>query len=488
MNWSILQTGVGIDIQGGNFTAVCVKRLWNRIRVEGRLEIPRYETVGPRECGKRYREFLQAYGLKTPWNVVALPRSAVLLRWLNFPAAVEKELATAVELQLDSLHPFEEGSVCWDFAAFHARGGTTDGAGADRVEVPVAIAEQKYIDSTASWFEEAGIGVSQFSVSSAVLMAAFSRHVGERSAAESGSSATFFLLHAAPEALQIIAYTPGSFVSKEIAWEIPIARGNEKGDDALADTVERELELARSELRLDPQHRPPLIVCGKDLPQIPPARLGALPFAVTRAEQLFPALNTDAAGFRLQEHTVAFAAALAAADHTLPCSINLLPPARRSYQSPLVYVPAYALAGVILLLAAALALRGTVQDLRYERYIGREIQSLQPQLKAVEAAQDQSRKAGDRLALLSSARNSAALPTEVLSELTRLLPGDAWLLSLQYDGDSLSLTGFAKSASPLLEVLSSSSYFEGPQFLSAISKTQDGQEIFRIGVRLRKLK
>jgi Tfp pilus assembly protein PilN len=491
MNWSLLQSGIGIDIQGGNFTALFVKRQWKRIRVAGRLEIPQYEQAGPRECGKRYRQFLRKNGLKTPWTVVALPRSAVLLRWLNFPAAVEKELGPAVEYQLDSLHPFEEGSVCWDFAAWKAGGGASQDGGdrdRDRVEVPVAIAEKKYIDDTVSWFEEAGIGVSQFSVSSAVLMAALYPRLGMLSAPESGTSSAFFLLHAAPGSLQLLAYTPGSFVSKEV----PLPPGAwEPGDEMIA-AVERELDLARSELRLAPEQRPPLIVCGKGLPPGFSNAFGegsrTLPFAVCRADHLFAALHTDAEGFRLQEDAVAFAAALTAADRTLPFSVNLLPPARRSYQSGLVYVPAYALSGVIVLLAVALGLRGTIQDWRYERYILSEIQSLEPQLKEVEAVQDQSRKANERLALLSGTRSTATLPMEVLDELTRLLPDDAWLQSMQYDGDSLSLYGFAKSASPLLGALSNSSYFESPQFLSAISKAQDGKEIFRIGARIRKSK
>jgi len=59
---------------------------------------------------------------------------------------------------------------------------------------------------------------------------------------------------------------------------------------------------------------------------------------------------------------------------------------------------------------------------------------------------------------------------------------------LQFDGDTLSITGAANSASPLLEKLAGSSYFENPQFLSAITKNSDGQEVFRIGIRLRRSK
>src|SRR5882672_2124473 len=116
MNWTLLQNGIGIDIQAGIFQAICLKRQLKRVRVADLLEIADYQRLGPQHCGKLYKEFLRKNGLQSPWTVVALPRSAVLLRWLNFPKAVEKDLARAVEYQMDSLHPFEEGSVYWDFA------------------------------------------------------------------------------------------------------------------------------------------------------------------------------------------------------------------------------------------------------------------------------------------------------------------------------------------------------------------------------------
>src|SRR5450759_834067 len=149
-----------------------------------------------------------------------------------------------------------------------------------------------------------------------------------------------------------------------------------------------------------------------------------------------------------------------------------------TFQSPLVYLPAYALSGLIVVLVILLGLRGTIQDWRYEQYLERQIQSLQPQVTFVESAQEHSRKMYDRLTLLGDNRNAATVPIEILNELTRLLPDDAWLQELQYDGETLSLGGFAKSASPLLQALANSPYFENPQFLSAIAKLQDGKEGF----------
>ena len=475
MSWSLLQSGIGIDFSEGSFQATCVKRQWNGIRVAGRLEIPQYKQLGPGDCGRLYREFLRENGLEVPWTVVALPRSAVLLRSLRLPQAVEKDLRRAVEYQLDALHPFEEESVCWDYSAWKLpetarRGGITTGVGEPGLlEVRLAIAEKKYVEEMASWFAEAGIAVSQFTVTTASLFAALQ----PRLEAVSGKGRKFFVLNGAAGSFELLGYAPGmALVSREI-----VLQGSEDPQTA----VTRELEMTRSELRLQPDECPPLILCGKDLPL--PA--GDLCFRAVSVEQLFPSLKAGPANFRLREHMAGFAAALTAADHRLPHSFNLLPEEKRAYRSPLVRLPTYALSGLVVLLALALGIRGTMQDGLFNRYLERQIQAWGPQLQEVETTQDRSRRTSDRLELLDGARRTAALPLEILSELTRLLPSDAWLQQMRYEGDSLALTGRAASASSLLQILAGSEYFESPQFSSAISRTRDGMEVFRISVQLR---
>ncbi|MBI4460965.1 MAG: PilN domain-containing protein [Acidobacteria bacterium] len=480
MNWSLLQSGVGIELSEESFHAVAVKRQWKRVRVVDWLEIPQYRQLEPAECGQRYRAFLRKNGLKTPWTVVALPRSAALLRCLNFPPAVGKELARAVEYQLDALHPFEEGSVYWDFAAWQEPGNhfwqqaaTEQEASSARLEVLVGIAPKKSVEETAAWFQEAGIGVSQFSPAAALLCGAlWPRQAGE----VSSKSPVLFLLKTGSGSLELIGCAPGrEFLWKEI--KIP---------DAAAETVQRELELARSALRVEPEERPPLVFWGEEFPESLAAE--DLGFTVLPMEEVFAPLRIGAAGFRLRENAVGFAAALAAADHPGvpgPLSVNLLPAEKRLYRSPLAHLPTYALASLVVLLALALGERGTMQDWLYGRYLAREIQALQPQLAQVETAQAKNRGTLDRLVLLAGVKNSAVLPLEILQELTRLLPADTWLQLLQYEGDTITLSGTATSASGLLPTLAGSPYFEAPQFASAITRTPEGKEVFRIALRLR---
>jgi Tfp pilus assembly protein PilN len=467
MNWAILQSGVGVDIQGADFRAVCIKRQFRRMRIVDGLAISDYRSRTPQECGRLYAEFLKRNGLQLPWTVAVLPRSAVLLRSLTFPRGVESELRSAVQFQIDSLHPFEEGAVYWDVSPAPSAAEMATPA-ASRVEAPVLIAEKSYIDATAGWFRDAGIGVSQFSATTTVLVAVISSQI----------KSAFVCVNLNGDTAELIGCVPGAaLLSREIQIrEIHI-------DDAAM--LRRELERMHSELRLPEGSRPPLIVCGDSAGEFRNALSSDLPVIVIEAPEAFPPTVFENEHPRLDSDSVAVAAAILAVDRDRPFSLNLLPAESRSYRSPLTYLPAYVLSAAVVLLALALGVRGTFQDWQYQRYLNREIQALQPQIAAAQSADDQSREAYQRVALLRNLRRTVVLPLEMLNSLTVALPDDVWLENVQFDGTTLTMSGYASSASQLLQTLAASAYFETPQFLSPVRRNQDGKDIFRIGMRLR---
>ncbi|MBI4444090.1 MAG: PilN domain-containing protein [Acidobacteria bacterium] len=482
MNWSLLQTGIGIDARGDDFCAVCVKRVAKRIRVADRLEIAQYHNLSPAECGKRYGEWLRKNGLKLPWTVVALPRAAFLLRRLSLPRVVQKELPQAIEYQLDGLHPFEGGSVYWDFSVGQASAKRPDGSAqkqaqeaAGLVDVLVAIAEKTYINETAAWFREAGIAVSQFSPAAALLLSLAQSCLDT----ERAESTAFLALEFRQDAMELVGCAPDMPM---VAKEIPLAG---ETDGRLAELLKDQLDLARAELRLDPARRVPLIICGADSASVESVLSAESAFSVLSVESLLQNGADRVQGFPVQLQTVALAGAFAAVRRNTALSFNLLPLEIRSYRSPWTYLPTYALSALVIFLAVLVGARGTVQDWLYYRHLEREIQVLRPQLEQVETAQSRSQQLAGQLQLLEGAKSSAHVPLEILSELTRLLPEDVWLQQMQYDGSALALSGYARSASGLLQTLAASAYFESPQFTAAITSTPDGNEIFRIGVRLR---
>lgn len=479
-----LQTGIGIDCEGESFRAVCVRRQWNRLRVVDGLEIPEYRRLDAAECGRLYRAFLRKHGLRAPQTVVALPRSAALLRALMLPQTVERELGRAVEYQLDSLHPFEEGSVYWDYALWKwpepglwgKLAAKPAESGGGRLETILGIAERKAVDSLAAWFAEAGIPVSQFGVSAALWIAA----VWPRLKAGFPDAPGLLLLNAGQERGEIVGFVPGH----ELVWDELAAETHEQAGD-IWEEVKRKLELTCSALRVLPGELPPLVICGSQAAAASAWAAEHLPFHVVPAEQRLPAAAMGADGMDRTEGWMALVAAIAAASAKPLLPLNLLPAEKRTYESPLVHAPTYALVSLGILLTVALGARAGFQDWLYSLHLEREMNALRPQLQQLEVVQASTETARERLRLLAGARQSATLPLEILSELTRILPPDVWLQQLAYDGDTLMLNGTAPAASGLLQMLADSPYFESPQFRSSIGRTPEGRELFTVDVRLR---
>jgi len=486
------QSGMGIACEGATFRAAYIRRQRGRARVVDRLEIPEYRELGAAECGRRYREFLRKHGLKAPRTTVALGREAVLLRAVGFPGTVANELAGAVEYQLDSLHPFEDGEVYWDYAAWKwpeegawakltANAAESDGG---RIETLVGIAARKGVEETAAWLDEAGIPVSQFGVKAALWIGMF---WGRLQAAFPGAPA-LFLLQADAEQTEFVGYAPG----RELVWQelgagptAPDNAGEAEAQEALAEEIKRELEQALAALRVSPQDRLPLIVCGSREPAAAWLGSAELPFQIVPAEQLLGSSVAGAEGLSQGAGWTELAAGLAAAGGGVSLPLNLLPAERRTYEPTETRWPTYALAALAAVLALALSAHGPFQDWLYSRRLEREMQAMQPQVREVEAAQTGAEEAQARLQVLSGARQSARAPLAVLNELTRILPQDVWLQQFTYDGETVNITGTAPAASGLLQTLAESRYFENPQFRTSISRTREGEERFTITARLR---
>jgi len=77
-----------------------------------------------------------------------------------------------------------------------------------------------------------------------------------------------------------------------------------------------------------------------------------------------------------------------------------------------------------------------------------------------------------------------ARPTEILRELTGLLPDTAYLSELNFRERTVEITGLAPSASQLLPVLETSPLFKGVEFSAPIVAQGAGLERFRIRLRL----
>jgi general secretion pathway protein L len=88
-------------------------------------------------------------------------------------------------------------------------------------------------------------------------------------------------------------------------------------------------------------------------------------------------------------------------------------------------------------------------------------------------------------AFLLAEKGGRPMATEVLADLTRLLPDQAHLAQLSLQGGEIQLHGWAATASDLISLLDQSPLFRAPQFRAPVTREGgDGTERFHLSVEL----
>jgi Tfp pilus assembly protein PilN len=111
--------------------------------------------------GAELERFVSAAGESRLAAVVLLPRSEVVVRMLSLPGVADKDIANAVELQIDTLHPWGDAEVAWGWA--HA------GQASD---VLIGLTRQETLGHYETLFAEAGVPLAAATFSPAVIHAA----------------------------------------------------------------------------------------------------------------------------------------------------------------------------------------------------------------------------------------------------------------------------------------------------------------------------
>jgi general secretion pathway protein L len=93
---------------------------------------------------------------------------------------------------------------------------------------------------------------------------------------------------------------------------------------------------------------------------------------------------------------------------------------------------------------------------------------------------------GTRVRFLQAIKTQRVTVTEVLAELTRLLPDEVHILQLNFRDDTIQLYGLAENASNLIPMLNKSSILAGPRFTSPVTKDPRSEsEYFHVSIKLK---
>jgi Tfp pilus assembly protein PilN len=212
-------TGFGIAIANGDLEAVIVRSRPSGSAVVASAVIGNFATRPAAEWGAELLGFLRAAGEPHLAATIVLPREEVIVRTVRLPGVAEKDTASAIELQLDTLHPWDDTPIEWAWCRVTA------------TDAVVGIVRQATLSEYETLFSEAGIPIAAVTFSSAVIHAALR------------------LQYAAPASIFCyIAPAPGRL---EVYGESDAKPCYSAG---FALSQDRALAVARAELRLPPEH------------------------------------------------------------------------------------------------------------------------------------------------------------------------------------------------------------------------------------------
>ncbi len=159
--WLAFGTGVGIEVCEQELKVTIVRVRRSEAAVIGAATVTDYKNRPAAEWGAELANFLRQVGTAHIAATVLLPRRDVIVRSVLVPGVSDRDLESAVRLQIDSLHPFSEDEVYFSWARI------------DKTpSVLVGIARHEIVDQFSSLFAEAGIKVAAFTFSAAAIYSA----------------------------------------------------------------------------------------------------------------------------------------------------------------------------------------------------------------------------------------------------------------------------------------------------------------------------
>lgn len=415
--WLAIGTGIGIEIGSEDLTVTVVRLRPSGARMLGELTIPRFREQAAADWGAAYASFLQKLGVKHLAATILLPRDEVTVRQIALPGVTDKDLESAVRFEIDSLNPYSEEDVAYDWA----RIGKTS-------SVLIAIARSSVVERYTALFSQAGVKAASFTFSAPAIYSALR-------------------LLSVPSKDGLVALEPGED-GLEVYGESPTRPIFSARLDQPPDRVRT---LVVSELRLPPETEAALL---RD--QLPRPLIAPETYEPSRA-------------------CLSYAAALASASLLRRLSVNLLPRELRQSASRLRYVPTAVLACVVLLLAIAALAYPSYADRHYVGLLEAQIRVYAPLARKAADADRQTIEDRNRSQTLDNFRQQTRQDLDALNELTQLLAPPGWVNSLQLTRNSVSISGETNQAAELIKLLDSSHQFQGSAFSLPLQKTANGE-------------
>ena len=179
----------------------------------------------------------------------------------------------------------------------------------------------------------------------------------------------------------------------------------------------------------------------------------------------------------LDDHAESYGAALyGLSDY--PCDLSLVTSRRKRFNNQIVTM------GFMLSLVIAFAFLipyiQKINNLAILRVVNAQIKSMKKDVSSVEKLQSRIAVLEDAVNKTNEIRTKYIPRIDVILELAKTLPNDAWAKAITIVGNTFEIEGDAASSTNLIPILENASLFSGVGLASPVTKTQSGKDKFRI--------
>ncbi|WP_027358793.1 PilN domain-containing protein [Desulforegula conservatrix] len=443
----IFQDCLGIDIQKDLVSAVYVKSSFKGIQIIAKDSWNYAEGDRPSMMAENINRFMAENNAEPVEIFMGIPSDNLMIKNVSFPSAVKENLRETLRYEMEKILPVNPEDIIYDYIV--------KDSGAGLINIALVVMKKKEMDF---FLELAGFiknGVTALTVTSFIV----NDFVSEKIVRD--DDATLLVVRLLEKRIEF------SFVSEK-----DIAAGGFDSGKPLSENIPVQIQK--------------IIESGRDSDSLRVMGCTTDPgaFAIDAGSLSEFYLKADFSAYDLESDTFIGSFALANLYSRKSDFLNFIPAVNRRKKdlTPIKYlilISAVFLLSVLFYLGAVIYKKNSALT-----YYEKEISGLKDQALVVEKAISEADELEKKIMDLKLIFNSKPSALEIHKEIVMILPDNSWLKQFSIKGDTVEIQGISASSSGLVPLLENSLLFEDVKFLSPITKDKDGNDLFRIGLKI----
>jgi general secretion pathway protein L len=454
------QASIGINIESNRVSLVCLKTSFKGRCLAAQAVYP-LEKEDPEEKTREIRAhvngFLREHRISSADIFLGVPRDLTILRFIELPLAVKENLRGTLLYEMEKYVPLPVGEIYFDCQVI------AEDKETNKLQVLLVVVRKEFIDPYLDHENPLGTGISGIEINST----AFANYLSYKPITPNAD--TYAIVYLGREHLEL------SLVKRRLLHYSRHVKVEQK-EGSLQCIVPEELELLRKTVGQE-QGRLEVVICGPDA--------GSLVELLKDREDIgFRSLELSGTGIPSEDLAPAYGLALKGIQKT-PMGINLLPVGLRKRVSNIGYYTMFVLAGLFVLSILAWGGSNILYQKRVSDELSSDLKQLSAEVAGINKTQEKVKELENKIDAMNTLRQRHVPVLSVLRDLSKEIPGGAWLDRLAFTDTGGEIEGYADSASALIPLLAASPLLKDVAFLSPIIKGKDGKERFRIGFKIR---